>query len=166
MEKWPSQGTADLIEAFVFRKPGSPDESFDLPAYQELLLLYAVARDLSEYTGPWALPVPVPASSIARRHDSGAPVHQEAAPMPYLPEGQDAASAGQPAPARNMPPLEMDLAELDRTAFETLRAPIEPRPEQKTVSMDPDDPHVIDFDPSVPDTEQGDLRLRHLGVKR
>ena len=86
--------------------------------------------------------------------------------MPYLPEGQDAASAGQPAPARNMPPLEMDLAELDRTAFETLRAPIEPRPEQKPLSRDSDDPHVIDFDPSVPDTEQGDLRPRHLGVKR
>ena len=133
MESWPSQGTAELIEELVFRKPGSPDESFELPAYQELLLLYAVARDLSEYTGAWAVPVAVPAPSTVLRRDSGAPDHRETAPMPYLPEGP---------------------------------APVEPRPAQEPASVAPADPHVIDFDPSIPDIDPGDLRPRHLGIKR
>ncbi len=169
MERWPSQGTAELIEEFVFRKPDSHDESFDLPAYQELLLLYAVARDLSEYAGPWAVPVHVPAApSAVRQRDSGAYVrsHQETAPTPCLTEAPEAASAAQPVPSRAMLPLELDLAELDRTAFETLPAPIESPPAQKPGPGPSDDPHVIDFDPSDPATDRGALRPRHLGVKR
>ncbi|MGR4870072.1 hypothetical protein ACIPRI_14560 [Variovorax sp. LARHSF232] len=165
MEQWPSPGTAELIEAFVFRKPGSHDESFDLPAYQELLLLYAVARDLSEYAGPWEAPAPAPPSAV-RQRDSGASeraTQQETGPMPYLSEAPDAASAAQPVPPREMPPLELDLSELDRTAFETLPAPIEsPQAQKPGPSVDP---HVIDFDPSDPATDRGDLRPRHLGVK-
>ena len=161
--KWPSQGTDELIEEFVFRKPGTPEESFDLPAYQELLMLYAVARDLGEHEGPWAIPTPVresPPEAVAPAHPEN--VYQPTSPMPYLPEGETSAR-----PSAEIAPLELDLADLDRTAFETLRAPIEPAPAQNKQPAAPSvDPHVIDFDPFDPATNHGDLRPRHLGVKR
>lgn len=168
VDKWPSQGTADLIEAFVFRKPGSTEDSFDLPAYQDLLLLYAVARDLSEYAGPWLVPQqvsavpPVTAPPAQAEH-----AYQQTAPMPFLPSeaGDEVAAAAEQQ--HDVPPLELDLSDLDRTAFETLRAPIEPSPTASRPPVAPSvDPHVIDFDPFDPETNQGDLRPRHLGVKR
>jgi len=160
--KWPSQGTDELIEEFVFRKPGKPEESFNLTAYQELLMLYAVARDLGEYEGPWAQPTPVPVQPpVAVPPAHAEPLYQPTSPMPYLPEGEIE------RPTAEIPPLEMDLADLDRTAFETLRAPIEPAPAANKPSAAPSvDPHVIDFDPFDPATNHGDLRPRHLGVKR
>ena len=45
--QWPSAGTLPLIEDLVFRKQGAQGEdSFDLPAYRELLLLYSVAKEV------------------------------------------------------------------------------------------------------------------------
>lgn len=169
VEKWPSQGTADLIEQFVFRKPSSADDSFDLPAYQDLLLLYAVARDLGEYEGAWTSPKPAPVMSPAAVPPMAVPPSQatehgylETSPMPYLPEAPETVSHGESGP------VELDLSELDRTAFETLRAPIEPsKPQASNPSASPSvDPHVIDFDPFDPATNHGELRPRHLGVKR
>ncbi|MBS0454486.1 MAG: hypothetical protein JSS14_24590 [Proteobacteria bacterium] len=169
VEKWPSQGTADLIEAFVFRKPGSVEDEFDLPAYQDLLMLYAVARDLSEYGGPWdsprEIPVTPPVAVAPGQSEHG---YLQTAPMPYLP--RETIDDDAEAPARQeyaAPPLEMDLSDLDRTAFETLRAPIEPaQPASKPPAAPSIDPHLIDFDPFDPDTSQSELRPRHLGVKR
>ena len=43
----------ETLDASLFRR-NKTDETFDLPAYRELLLLYAVARDLAEHAG--ALP--------------------------------------------------------------------------------------------------------------
>lgn len=44
---WVSQEVADLIEMFVFRNPaGDADQSFELEAYRELLLLHSVARSI------------------------------------------------------------------------------------------------------------------------
>lgn len=167
VNKWPSQGTADLIEAFVFRKPDSDEDSFDLPAYQDLLMLYAVARDLSEYAGAWAAPAEVSGTPpVAVPPGQAEHTYQQTAPMPYLP------SAGEEAPGaatqeQGVSPLELDLSDLDRTAFETLRAPIEPGPAASKPPATPSaDPHVIDFDPFDAETNQGDLRPRHLGVKR
>ncbi|MBS0339530.1 MAG: hypothetical protein JSS56_03325 [Proteobacteria bacterium] len=173
VEKWPSQGTADLIEAFVFRKPSSPEDVFDLPAYQDLLMLYAVARDLSEYTGPWDAPSELPQAPpvmppVAVPPGQSERAYQQTAPMPYLPS--EAVDEGDAAPARQefaVPSLEMDLSDLDRTAFETLRAPIEPaQPASKPSAVPSVDPHLIDFDPFDSDPGQGELRPRHLGVKR
>ena len=46
-EHWPAPETLVLIEELVFRKPGTDgNEAFDLAAYQELLLLYAVAKEV------------------------------------------------------------------------------------------------------------------------
>ena len=176
VEKWPSQGTADLIEAFVFRKPSSAEDVFDLPAYQDLLMLYSVARDLSEYAGPWGVPREVPvAPPVAVPPGHADPAYQPTAPMPYLrseaaDEGAAPASSSAPEPATQahaMPSLELDLSDLDRTAFETLRAPIEPeQPASRPPAMPTIDPHLIDFDPFDPDPNQGERRPRHLGVKR
>jgi len=49
---WPSPKVLDIIEESIFRKPGSGDgEAFDLDAYRELLLLYAMAKDVVERGG-------------------------------------------------------------------------------------------------------------------
>ena len=168
VEKWPSQGTADLIEAFVFRKPGSMEEGFDLPAYQDMLMLHAVARDLIDYAGPWTAPVEVAATAPAAVLPGLAEhTYQQTAPMPYLPSAAADDGVQAARPEHGVPPLEMDLSDLDRTAFETLRAPIEPVPPASRPPATPSvDPHVIDFDPFDAETNPGELRPRHLGVKR
>jgi len=43
---WGSVKVLDVIEESIFRKRDAQNESFDLGAYQELLLLYAVAKDV------------------------------------------------------------------------------------------------------------------------
>jgi len=63
---WPSAKVLEIIEESIFRKPGTGDgEAFDLEAYRELLLLYAIAKDVvdrhadsAEYvlSGPSSLP--------------------------------------------------------------------------------------------------------------
>ena len=43
---WPSPKVLDIIEDSIFRKPDTDSEAFDLGAYRELLLLYAVAKEI------------------------------------------------------------------------------------------------------------------------
>lgn len=44
---WPSAKVLEIIEESIFRKPGQGgSEAFDLEAYRELLLLYAIAKDI------------------------------------------------------------------------------------------------------------------------
>lgn len=45
---WPSRRVFGIIEDALFREPGNPAEVLDLEAYRELLLLYAVAREINE----------------------------------------------------------------------------------------------------------------------
>lgn len=45
---WPTPRVLDVIEESIFRKPGAGTPAFDLEAYRELLLLYAVAKDIVE----------------------------------------------------------------------------------------------------------------------
>ena len=46
---WPSAKVLEIIEDSIFRKPGTGDgEAFDLEAYRELLLLYAIAKEVIE----------------------------------------------------------------------------------------------------------------------
>ena len=88
--------------------------------------------------------------------------------MPYLrSEATEEVSSSEVQERAVPPPLELDLSDLDRTAFETLRAPIEPEPPASRPQAVPSiDPHLIDFDPFDPDPNQGERRPRHLGVKR
>ena len=43
---WASPAVLDFIEQSIFRKPGQGSQVLDLEAYRELLMLYAVAKDL------------------------------------------------------------------------------------------------------------------------
>jgi hypothetical protein len=46
---WPSQRVLEVIEESIFRKPGLPGaDPFSLEAYRELVLLYHVAREISQ----------------------------------------------------------------------------------------------------------------------
>jgi hypothetical protein len=48
---WPSPRVLDAIEESIFRKPGSSGDVFDIAAYRELLLLYAIAKEIVEMPG-------------------------------------------------------------------------------------------------------------------
>ncbi|MGE0497058.1 MAG: FimV family protein [Ramlibacter sp.] len=48
---WPSPKVLEIIEESIFRKPDQGGEAFDLEAYRELLLLYAMAKDVVERGG-------------------------------------------------------------------------------------------------------------------
>ena len=58
---WPHPAKAmELLESLLFRRDSS-DGTFDLPAYGELLFLYALARDLAEHEpGPGAVDLLLP----------------------------------------------------------------------------------------------------------
>jgi hypothetical protein len=45
---WPTPRVLDAIEESIFRKPGSNGAVFDIAAYRELLLLYAIAKEIVE----------------------------------------------------------------------------------------------------------------------
>jgi hypothetical protein len=45
---WPSAKVLDVIEESIFRKPDRDNQPFDLTAYRELMLLYGVAKEISE----------------------------------------------------------------------------------------------------------------------
>jgi hypothetical protein len=45
---WPSAKVLDVIEESIFRKPDRDNQPFDLVAYRELMLLYGVAKEISE----------------------------------------------------------------------------------------------------------------------
>ncbi|MDM0103772.1 hypothetical protein QTH97_02420 [Variovorax sp. J22R24] len=176
--QWPAPGTLALIEELIFRKPGvHEDDAFDLAAYQELLLLYAVAKEVIDPES--APPAPVTPQSFVDTHDemptATAPLevdtqppvmhdedlvmspsiygsiddglHRDTVMVPDAPVPMPVASEAQP---RVRPDLELDLADFDKTAYETMPTPIEsPKPPPAPST----DPHVIDFDLFDPTTE-------------
>ena len=176
---WPAPGTLALIEELVFRKPGHNDDgAFDLAAYQELLLLYSVAKEVIDpaNASPAAFEPHAFADTLGREGPptATAPLDTELAPPaiadgPVLPpsiygsidqglQHETVLDPGAPlapvAPAPTerpavLPDLEMDLGAFDKTAYETLLTPIEP----VKAPMPSNDPHVIDFELFDPSTE-------------
>jgi hypothetical protein len=53
---WPTPKVLDAIEETIFRKPGSNGDVFDIAAYRELLLLYAIAKEIVEQPADLAEP--------------------------------------------------------------------------------------------------------------
>ena len=47
-ELWPSPMVLEVIEESIFRKPEHDGQPFDLLAYRELMLLYAIAKDMTD----------------------------------------------------------------------------------------------------------------------
>ncbi len=45
---WPNAKVLEVIEESIFRKPDLDNQPFDLLAYRELMLLYAIAKEVSE----------------------------------------------------------------------------------------------------------------------
>lgn len=45
---WPGPQTLDEIEELIFRKPDAQDQPFDMLAYRELMMLYALAKELNK----------------------------------------------------------------------------------------------------------------------
>lgn len=114
---WPSQKVLEIIEESLFRKPGTEGEAFDLEAYRELLLLYAMAKDVVERGGSSmdfelssspgdadAEPASFAATQVmqayAAREEPTIPVG-----LPLLP-----GESGEPAPSSGMG-LEFDLGQ-------------------------------------------------------
>lgn len=52
---WPSAKVLEVIEESIFRRPDANAEPFDLEAYRELLLLYAVAKEIIHPETPVAI---------------------------------------------------------------------------------------------------------------
>lgn len=46
---WPTRRVFDVIDDALFPEPGNAAEVLDLESYRELLLLYAVAREINEF---------------------------------------------------------------------------------------------------------------------
>ena len=179
--QWPAPGTLALIEELIFRKPGAnEDEAFDLAAYQELLLLYSVAKEVIDPGSASPAAVTQPAFVDTFGHEqlatAPAPLETRSQPEPVedgpmLPDSiygaiddrlghetvlvPDAPVSASIAPEREsrrvvQPDASLDLAEFDKTAFETMRAPLET---PATAPAPSTDPHVIDFELFDPDTE-------------
>lgn len=179
--QWPAPGTLALIEELIFRKPGAnEDEAFDLAAYQELLLLYSVAKEVIDPGSAPPAPVTQPAFVDTFGHEqlatTPAPLEARRQPEPVedgpvLPASiygaiddtlghETVLVPDAPIPASNAPDREsrrvvqpdasLDLAEFDKTAFETMRAPLEAPTPPPAPSPDS---HVIDFELFDPDTE-------------
>ncbi|HEY2255750.1 MAG TPA: hypothetical protein VGI11_08950, partial [Variovorax sp.] len=88
------------------------------------------------------VPVPVLPPSLYGSIDDE--LLHETVMSPDLPAGPAAVQA----PPAAKPVAELDLAEFDRTAYETIAAPIEPaKPPPAS------DPHLIDFELFDPNTE-------------
>ncbi|MGK6306375.1 type IV pilus assembly protein FimV [Variovorax sp. DT-64] len=179
--QWPAPGTLALIEELIFRKPGAnEDEAFDLAAYQELLLLYSVAKEVIDPASASPAPVTQPAFVDTFGHEqlatTPAPLEARSQPEPVedgpmlpdsiygaiddrlehetvlVPDAPVSASVAPDHGSRRVvqPDASLDLAEFDKTAFETMRAPLETPTQPPAPSTDP---HVIDFELFDPDTE-------------
>ncbi|MEJ8848112.1 tetratricopeptide repeat protein [Variovorax rhizosphaerae] len=185
--QWPTAGTLALIEELVFRKPGvHEDEAFDLAAYQELLLLYAIAKEVVDPdTAPAPItPIPfVDTLSHETQPTARATLMTEPAAVMVMPAASIPAPALAPTKSPSMPnapiepfpslygaidaglhaqtdisalepsaqpPVNLDLAQFDKTAFETIAAPIEAPAPTATAAIDP---HIIDFELFDPETE-------------
>ncbi|MBB3176165.1 FimV family protein [Variovorax sp. Sphag1AA] len=189
--QWPAPSTLALIEELIFRKPGvHEDGAFDLAAYQELLLLYALAKEVIEPdTAPPPATVTPPPFNDTHTATATAPLWPDTMPPvmhdgPTLPPSiygsiddrlhHDTVMAPAPdapiapahdqereAPPRAVPPPELDLAEFDKTAYETMPTPIEP-PKPPAPSSDP---HVIDFELFDPTTE-AEIAPKTKSIKR
>jgi len=67
---WASPDAPALIEALLFRRPDSPqDEIFDLAAYQELLLLYAIVKESTPARTQAPLPPDHPVAAAVQALD-------------------------------------------------------------------------------------------------
>ncbi len=156
---WPSSKVLDVIEESIFRKPGQGNQTFDLEAYRELLLLYAIAREVvqAKDRGPVLKGGARSPDAFApfeftddTTDDSDRPKFQstDIQPLPvaraYL--GDTVNSDMRVPPSPNLG-LDIDLSLLDAAAVEPLPSALAPAPAPSSPSAAPaKDSHIMDFD--------------------
>jgi hypothetical protein len=168
---WPSAKVLEIIEESIFRKPGSGDgEAFDLEAYRELLLLYAMAKDVVERGGSLMdfdvdnLSTPPDADSQPPSLFSSTTIQPLSASLDMrggdsLPGTDD--GGVEPLPEISMPRpsprlgLDIDLTELEPSPSDFLQIGVEPpaherapHPTREPDAQEPQghDSNLIDFD--------------------
>lgn len=138
--QWPTVGTLPLIEELIFRKPGSQEEeSFDLAAYRELLLLYSVAKEVID-------PESAPPAPVTPLSFSDTTLHSEmtTAPAPLTavsPRRGQAAAATLAAAGASiaLPRVDKDAPEADPTQVHSLFGGLDQGLQEHTV-MAPESP--------------------------
>jgi len=132
--QWPATGTLPLIEELVFRKPGNREEdSFDLAAYRELLLLYSVAKEVIDPDS--APPAPVTPLSYADTHFHSPSSASGSAPLGTVP----ASLSTVPAALTTVPATLPDAL-----------TPLPPEPSFASTEQQDTTPAVLDAGPTLP----------------
>ena len=133
-ELWGAPAKAmETLAAALFRRDAS-DQTYDLPAYRELLFLYAIARDFQEHG----------VADLGRDVDLLLPMHDD---MPAEPIAQLVHSTGFQNSALMTQPLDLDvsLVRTDGDGAMQVSAPtgLERRASQRVAGADS---NLIDFD--------------------
>ncbi len=97
---WHTTKVLDVIEESIFRKPGRLAEAFDLEAYRELLLLYAMAKDM-----------------VDRKHLAAGPDSSDPTAWPELSGATPAAASGT---ASRQPAAEALASRFSQTTLQPL----------------------------------------------
>lgn len=110
-ELWGAPARAmETLAAALFRRDAS-DQTFDLPAYRELLFLYAVARDFQEHG----------VTDLGRDVDLLLPMHDDA---PFEPIAQVVHSTGFQNSALMTQPLDLDVSMVNNDAHDAVSTPV------------------------------------------
>ena len=143
-ELWASPAKAmETLATALFRRDPS-DQTYDLPAYRELLFLYAIARDFQEHG----------VTDIGRDVDLLLPMHDEAPPEPIA-HLMSSVNTGFQNSALMTQPLDLDVSMVRNESEEASQAPaptgLERRSSERSSAVDS---NLIDFDldldPKVP----------------
>ncbi len=155
---WPMPAVLDFIEESIFRKPGRGSLVLDLEAYRELLMLYAVAKDLGDDRSNVPEEVqrvdsPVlPANDVQDRDTRGARLAgsrlPSAQPLEMSPQAAREPVDSHSPPLMRVPPspnvgLDIDLSEL--VPVQSTETSSGQFPSKAARAKAPDG-HLIDFD--------------------
>ncbi|MEO8060671.1 MAG: hypothetical protein ABI671_20360 [Burkholderiales bacterium] len=135
-ELWVSPAKAmETLAAALFRRDPS-DQTYDLPAYRELLFLYAIARDFQEHG----------VTDIGRDVDLLLPMHDDEPPAPIA-HLVSSGNTGFQNSALMTQPLDLDVSLLRGEGDDGLNAPaptgLERRASERSSEVDS---NLIDFD--------------------
>ena len=135
-ELWVSPAKAmETLAAALFRRDPS-DQTYDLPAYRELLFLYAVARDFQEHG----------VADIGRDVDLLLPMHDDAPPAPIA-HLVSSGNTGFQNSALMTQPLDLDVSLVRGEGESELSAPAPTGPERRSGERGSAvDSNLIDFD--------------------
>jgi hypothetical protein len=146
---WPTPRVLDVIEESIFRKPGAGTPAFDLEAYRELLLLYAVAKDIVESAPSKEPPAKADAAPNWDAFSEKPSKFQSTniQPLQATLESAPSLNVDLRVPASPNLGLDIDLSEFSES-HAGLGAMFSPPPVPTSTAkpVDPPESHMIDFD--------------------